>query len=76
MDTASSSTAPVTMYRTDESTPTMLSPVWIDWSTMMPSRAAYADPRPPNRLVPPITAAAIAVRFVSVPPVACETAVS
>ena len=41
----------------------------------MPSSAEYADPRPPKRLVPPMTAAAIAVRLVSVVPLACETVV-
>ena len=71
--TASSSTAPVTMKRTDESTLTRLSPVWIAWSTMMPSIAEYADPRPPKSDVPPMTAAAMAVRLVSVVPLACET---
>ena len=40
---------------------------------MMPSTAEYALPRPPNRLVPPITAAAMALRFTSPVP-ACVLA--
>ena len=32
---------------------------------MIPSTADHAVPRPPNRLVPPITAAAMAFRFTS-----------
>ena len=40
----------------------------IDWITRMPSSAEYAEPRPPNRLVPPMTAAAMALRLVSPPP--------
>ena len=36
-----------------------MSPLEIDWITMMPSSAEKALPRPPNRLVPPMTAAAM-----------------
>jgi hypothetical protein len=63
----------VTMNRTDESTPIRLRPDWIACSTTMPSIAEYADPRPPNSDVPPMTAAAMAVRLVSVVPLACDT---
>ena len=64
------------MKRTEESTFIRFSPDWIDCRTMMPSRAAHAEPRPPKRLVPPMTAAAMAVRLVSVVPELCETEVS
>ena len=43
-------------------------PLEIDWITRMPSSAAQAVPRPPNRLVPPMTAAAIALSRTSPPP--------
>ncbi len=42
-----------------------VSPLEIAWITMMPSTADQAEPRPPNRLVPPITAAAMALRLTS-----------
>ena len=45
-------------------------PFEIDWMTRMPSSAEYAEPRPPKRLVPPMTAAAIALRLTSPPPLA------
>ena len=66
--TASSSTAPVTMNRNEESRFSRVSPLEMDWMTMIPSSAANAEPRPPNRLVPPMTAAAIALRFTSPAP--------
>ncbi len=59
---ASSRTAPVTMYRVAVSRLSSVSPFAMDWSTSTPSSADHALPRPPNRLVPPMTAAAIAVR--------------
>jgi hypothetical protein len=40
--------------------------------TMIPSSAEYALPRPPKRLVPPITAAAIALRLTSPVPACCR----
>ena len=64
------------MKRTSDSTLIRLRPAVIACSTRMPSSAAYAEPRPPKRLVPPMTAAAIAVRLVSVVPLLCETVVS
>ena len=63
------------MNRTSEATPITFRPVWIACSTRIPSIAEYADPRPPNSDVPPMTAAAIAVRLVSVVPVDWVTAV-
>ena len=56
------------MNRYDESRLSSVSPFEIDWITRMPSSAANAEPRPPKRLVPPITAAAIALRLTSPPP--------
>ena len=61
--TASTSTTPVIMNATEESRLRRVSPDEIDWMTTMPSTAANAEPRPPNRLAPPITAAAMALRF-------------
>jgi len=66
--TARTSTTPVIMNRTDESRLSSVSPEEMDWMTMIPRSAEKAVPRPPNRLAPPITAAAIAFRFVSPPP--------
>ena len=37
--TAMASTAPVIMYRSDEERSSSVSPLAIDWMTMMPSRA-------------------------------------
>jgi hypothetical protein len=36
-------------------------PEAIDWMTSAPSSADQVEPRPPNRLVPPMTAAAMAL---------------
>jgi len=63
--TASSSTIPVTMNRNDESRLSRVRPLEIDWMTMIPSSAANAVPRPPKRLVPLMTAAAMALRLTS-----------
>ena len=63
--TAMASTAPVIMKRSDDERFSSVSPLEMDWMTMMPSSAEYALPRPPNRLVPPMTAAAIALRLTS-----------
>ena len=49
-------------------------PDWIAPITSMPSRADHALPRPPNRLVPPITAAAMALSSTSPLPEAWLTA--
>ena len=68
MMTARRRTAPVTMNLTFDSTASRSRPFEIDWMTRMPSSAEYADPRPPKRLVPPMTAAAMALRLVSPPP--------
>src|SRR5699024_9072530 len=67
--TAINSTTPVTMNRMEESRFNSTSPLEMDWITATPSSAAKAPPRPPNRLQPPITAAAIAFRFTSPVPV-------
>ena len=56
------------MKRNDESRLSSVSPLEMDWITRMPSSAAKAEPRPPNRLVPPMTAAAMALRLTSPPP--------
>src|SRR6188768_3667368 len=52
--TASTSTTPVIMKATEESRLSNVRPDEMDWMTTMPSTAAKADPRPPNRLAPPI----------------------
>ena len=57
--TASSSTAPVTMYFWLESSPFRSIPFEMDPMTSAPRSADHAVPRPPKRLVPPMTAAAI-----------------
>src|SRR6202011_5671065 len=57
--TAIASTAPVIMKRSEDDRFSSVRPLAIDWITMMPSTAEYALPRPPNRLVPPITGADI-----------------
>ncbi len=51
-----------------KSPPARMVPVAIDWTTRTPSKADHAEPRPPNRLVPPMTAAAIAVSASSTVP--------
>src|SRR3954471_2500669 len=66
--TAASSTAPVIMKRTSVPRFRSSMPFVIDWITRMPSSAEYAEPRPPNSDVPPITAAAIAFSSTSEPP--------
>ena len=43
-------------------------PLEIEPMTSAPSRADQAEPRPPNRLVPPMTAAAMALSSRSLPP--------
>ena len=48
------------MNRYDESRFNSVSPLAIAAMTSVPSTAENALPRPPNRLVPPITAAATA----------------
>ncbi len=60
--TAASSTAPVMSSRADESSASKVKPEPSDVMMTMPSSADHAEPRPPKRLVPPMTAAAIAVR--------------
>ena len=56
------------MNFTDDSKLSRSIPFEIDWMTRMPSSAAQTVPRPPNRLVPPMTAAAIALSNTSPPP--------
>ena len=60
--TASSSTAPVTMNFTSESSAFRSMPFEMDPMTRAPRSADHAVPRPPKRLVPPMTAAAIEFR--------------
>src|SRR5581483_2809477 len=57
--TAASSTMPVTMNFVDELTFSRPSPLSIIAITTAPRIALRTAPRPPNRLVPPITQAAI-----------------
>ncbi|CAM5736990.1 hypothetical protein SALBM311S_04109 [Streptomyces alboniger] len=59
--TAVSSTPPVIMNWTAGSTPSSAMPEAIDWMMSTPSSADQVEPRPPNRLVPPMTAAAMAL---------------
>ncbi len=66
--TASSSTAPVTMNLTSESNAFRSIPLEIEPITRAPRRADQAVPRPPNRLVPPMTAAAMAFSSTVPPP--------
>jgi hypothetical protein len=56
------------MYRIEESRFISVKPLEIEAITITPKRAAKALPLPPNREVPPITAAAMAFRFTSPPP--------
>ena len=58
--TAARRTAPVTMYLTAVATFSRSMPLEIEPMTSAPSNADQAEPRPPKRLVPPITAAAMA----------------
>ncbi len=58
----------MTMNLNDESRFSRVSPLEIDWITRTSRSAAKAVPRPPNRLVPPMTAAAMALRLTSPPP--------
>ena len=51
--------------RYDEFRFSSVRPLAIDSMTRMPSSAEKALPRPPNRLVPPMTAAAMALRLTS-----------
>jgi len=51
--TAASSTAPVTMNLVEESNPIRSIPLLIEAITRIPNSAEKADPRPPNREVPP-----------------------
>ncbi len=48
------------MNWTAEAMPSSAIPEAMDWMTRTPRRADQVLPRPPNRLVPPMTAAAIA----------------
>ncbi len=64
------------MNRKDESRSSSVRPLETDWITRMPSRAENALPRPPKRLVPPMTAAAMAFRLTSPAPLAWLAAAS
>jgi hypothetical protein len=79
MVTASRRIAPSTMYLTSAGCPTRSRSFETLPITSAPSKAAQTRPRPPNRLVPPITAAAIASSSSVPPPVwvlaACSRAV-
>ena len=66
--TARSRTAPVTMNFTSESRAFRSMPFEIEPITRAPSSADQAVPRPPKRLVPPMTAAAMAFSSTSPPP--------
>jgi hypothetical protein len=58
--TATAGTSPVMTKRYDEFRLSSVSPLAMDSMTRTPSSAEKALPRPPNRLVPPMTAAAMA----------------
>src|SRR5690242_13788904 len=68
MTTAPSSTPPVIMYWIEAFMFSRSRPVVMDWMTSMPRRADHTEPRPPKRLVPPMTAAAMASISVLPPP--------
>lgn len=61
MTTAAKSTPPVMMNWTAAGVSVSAMPEAIDWMISMPSAADQVVPRPPNRLVPPMTAAAMAL---------------
>jgi hypothetical protein len=67
MVTASSRTAPVIMNFTDEVRASRSMPFEIEPITSAPSSAAQTEPRPPNRLVPPMTAEAMEFSSRSLP---------
>ncbi len=56
------------MYWTGVAMPCRKRPYWIEVITMTPSSAFQVRPRPPKRLVPPMTAAAMAFISRSPPP--------
>ena len=60
MVTAASTTPPVIMNRSVGPRSTSVSTFEIAPMSTMPRKAEYVPPRPPNGLVPPMTAAAIA----------------
>ena len=62
MVTAASNTEPVTMNLTDDEYASRSMPFEIDPITREPNSADHTVPRPPNRLVPPMTAAAMAFK--------------
>jgi len=63
--TAISNTAPVTIKRMEEASASKSIPLAIEPITSAPSNADQTFPRPPNKLVPPMTAAAIAFKSTS-----------
>ena len=76
MVTAVISTAPVTMYFTDDENASRFIPLAIEPMTTAPSSADHTEPRPPNRLVPAMTGPAIAMSSRSLPPEDWLTAIS
>ena len=68
MVTAASNTAAVIINFSDDSNASKSMPLEIEPMTSAPSNALQAEPRPPNKLVPPITVAAIAFNKKSLPP--------
>jgi hypothetical protein len=71
--TASRSTPPVTTNLVPDERPRRPSPLSIEPITSAPSSALLMWPRPPNRLVPPITAAAIEYSRIEPPPALVST---
>ena len=58
----------MTIYFTEEGKDNKSIPLLIDPMTIAPNNAAQALPRPPNKLVPPITAAAMEFNNTLPPP--------
>lgn len=68
MVTAAARTPPVIMNLIGEGKANRSIPLDIDWMTRAPNRADQTLPRPPKRLVPPMTTEAITRKSKSPPP--------